>query len=79
MSTLPKSNEKIKEKCIHYLKEGFFSFIWLAILLVIIDVITKVLAMQYLGNGSVEAIPHLLKFTFFCCKVYCCCTICFCF
>ena len=26
MSTLPKSNEKIKEKCIHYLKEGFFSF-----------------------------------------------------
>ena len=63
MSTLPKSNEKIKEKCIHYLKEGFFSFIWLAILLVIIDVITKVLAMQYLGNGSVEVIPHLLKFT----------------
>lgn len=63
MSTLPKSNEKIKEKCIHYLKEGFFSFIWLAILLVIIDVITKVLAMQYLGNGSVEIIPHLLKFT----------------
>ena len=63
MSTLPKSNEKIKEKCFHYLKEGFFSFIWLAILLVIIDVITKVLAMQYLGNGSVEVIPHLLKFT----------------
>lgn len=63
MSTLPKSNEKIKEKCIHYLKEGFFSFIWLAILLVIIDVITKVLAMQYLGNGSVVVIPHLLKFT----------------
>ena len=63
MSTLPKSNEKIKEKYIHYLKEGFFSFIWLAILLVIIDIITKVLAMQYLSNGSVEVIPHLLKFT----------------
>ena len=63
MSTLPKSNEKKKKKCIHYLKEGLFSFIWLAILLVIIDVITKVLAMQYLGNGSVEVIPHLLKFT----------------
>lgn len=63
MSTLPKSNGKIKEKCFHYLKEGFFSFIWLAILLVIIDVITKVLAMQYLGNGSVEVIPRLLKFT----------------
>lgn len=63
MSTLPKSNEKIKHNIIYYLKEAFFSFGWLAILLVIIDVITKVLAMQYLGNGSVQVIPNFLKFT----------------
>lgn len=67
MSTLPESNEKIIEKkkdFKFYLKEAFFSFVWLAILLLIGDIVTKVVAMQYLKEGvSVPFIPGLLKWT----------------
>ena len=74
MSKMFKSNEKInnfKEK-VKYLfknpkilfKEFFFSFIWLSIILILIDVITKVCAENYLSvEESIIIIPHLLKFT----------------
>ncbi|MBR1581586.1 MAG: signal peptidase II [Bacilli bacterium] len=72
MSTLPESNETLvenkelstKEKIFNYLKWFFKSFIWVAILCVVIDVISKVLCMKYLPEGdSVQFIPGLLKFT----------------
>lgn len=60
MSTLPKSNEKI----VKILKEIFFSFGWLAVILLIADIVTKICAMQYLKFGnSVVVIPHLLNLT----------------
>ena len=39
------------------------SFVWLAILLFAIDMVTKVCAEKYLTNGSVVVIPHVLNFT----------------
>lgn len=55
----------ILEKFITYSKWFFFSFIWLAILLLIFDQVTKVCAMNYLEFGvPVIIIPHLLNFTY---------------
>lgn len=69
MSKMFKSNETIDQenknsKMKKILKEIFFSFSWLAIILLICDIITKVCAEQFLtGKGSIVVIPHLLNFT----------------
>lgn len=77
MSTMHECNEKIEqeEQVIEkepkqkkdfkfYLKEFFFSFTWLGLLLFVIDMITKVCAMNYLPIGSsVQVIPGFIKLT----------------
>lgn len=69
MSKMFKSNETIDQenknsKMKKILKEVFFSFSWLAIILLICDIITKVCAEKFLkGKGSIVVIPHLLNFT----------------
>lgn len=69
MSKMFKSNETINQenkdsKVKKIFKEVFFSFSWLAIILLICDIITKVCAEKFLtGKGSVVVIPHLLNFT----------------
>ena len=67
---MPESSGQIimKEKFIKGLKWFFFSFIWLAVLLLVIDILTKRLVISAIQNGSsnpiCEIIPGFLNIEF---------------
>jgi len=60
------SNQEIKKKERYTLKKFFFSFIWLAVLLFVVDVLTKVIAYTNLTEGMSVKVPGfewLFQFT----------------
>lgn len=64
MCKMQESNGKVKDKILFYLKQFFFSFSWIFVILLIFDLVSKACAMKYLSSGtSVVFIPHLIKFT----------------
>lgn len=65
MSTMQKNSEQVENKVevnkkpSNKWKDFYYSFIWLAIILLIIDIITKVIAYNNLTYGESIAIPGL--------------------